>query len=278
MAPTRARERVRPGARNRDSILFVRRLLVAVPRKTRSSRCVCRDVVGERPRAIAAELATAAARRGYRSSHRARRPGLGCARHRAYAESLDGGRSGWLGGLFTLDRPGYSELIFHDPEPARPERFLEWHPDLAVFRKCPKHTLCHHRVVHLKHKGKTLWLLVPIGREVPALYNGVADFESAVIDLPAPIRRYIGGHWGLAPSQHERDCAVQATLVEPERSLALPVEGERDVQIEFHRFLARLSLALTHIVEAHDTTRIRRCCLQAKGGVQPVGQYTLAIP
>ena len=54
--------------------------------------------------------------------------------------------------------------------------------------------------------------------------------------LAAPLRGRIPGHGRIAPGEHERDLAVQAAFVKPERRFALAVKRKIDARIQVHQF------------------------------------------
>src|SRR5688572_23485430 len=148
----------------------------------------------------------------------------------------------WLrrdfGGLFAVDRPFDAESIDDGAEASGPERLLELCLDRPALREPCKDALGGGGVVHLQGYRKSCGWRVPICRHVRSREGGVADCERRVVDLRAPFLRHLGSPRRFAPCHHE-DGAAQTPFVVPECRLAVAVEHQGELRLQFHdRFLA----------------------------------------
>src|SRR6266576_2550078 len=69
-------------------------------------------------------------------------------------------------GLLAVNHPRNTELIDAHTETWRPERLLEWHLHVAVFRQCVKDAFPLSDVFEVERHIDALWLFLVVGRTI----------------------------------------------------------------------------------------------------------------
>jgi hypothetical protein len=141
--------------------------------------------------------------------------------------------------LGAVKLPGYSELIDEHAKTNGPEGLLERHLNGSVFGQHLKHALGLYGVIDVKQDVKTLRLFILLGEDVGALQSTVADGQSGMDDVPAPLRRHLFRHGRIGIGEHKLDFAAQAPFIKLKSGLALTVKSE--VWIQFHGVLLERS-------------------------------------
>src|SRR5713226_607343 len=145
--------------------------------------------------------------------------------------------------LLAINHPRYPESVDHHAESRRPEGLLQRHLNFTALFQFLKDTFSFRNVFHADRQGEALRHLIVLGRSVRAHQHRAAHGHAGMNNLITPFWRYLFRHGGFAVGHHALDFAAEALLIELERSLALPVEGE--IRIQLHRSLLSRIRCLT---------------------------------
>src|SRR6267378_4658511 len=137
--------------------------------------------------------------------------------------------------LLAVNHPRYAESIDNHAESRRPEGLLHWHLHFTALLQFLKDPFSFRNFFHADRQRETLRRLIVVGRSIRAHQHRTADGHAGMHDLITPFRRHLFRHGRFAMVHHGLDFPAKAFLIELKCSLALPVEGE--INIQLHRLL-----------------------------------------